>query len=59
VQLGTPAFPFKTISAAVNAAPANQPTLIYIKGYTYPGNFTVSKRVLMVNNGGGTVKIGS
>src|SRR6266568_2893354 len=57
-QDGTPANPFKTVTGAVNAAPANRATLIYIKANTYPeNNRTFNKKVLLVNDGGGLVII--
>ncbi len=57
-QNGTATNPFKTVTAAVNAAPANQPAIIYIKGNIYLENLTIGKNVLLINNGGGTVAIG-
>lgn len=57
--LGTQSSPFKTVTAAVNAASASAPTLIYIKGNTYLENFpSISKNIVFVNNGGGPATIG-
>jgi kumamolisin len=59
LQNGTAANPFKTVTAAVNAASPNLATLIYIKANTYPEkNMTFNKHVLLVNDGDGLVIIG-
>jgi kumamolisin len=58
-QNGTVTQPFKTVSGAVNAASSAHATLIYIRGNTYleSANYTINKKVLLINNGGGTVTI--
>ena len=58
-QFGTPVFPYHTVTQAVNAAPANGVTIIYIKGNTYSENINTNKRLLLLNDGGGTVHIGA
>jgi len=58
-QTGTVTNPFRTVTAAINAAPANQSSLINIKGYSYLENITITKNVLLVNEGGGAVRIGN
>jgi subtilase family serine protease len=56
--LGTPSNPYKYITDAVNAAPLNSPSLVYIRGGTYLETPTINKPIVMVNNGGGIVSIG-
>jgi kumamolisin len=58
-QIGTPAHPYTTVTQAANAAIAGQPTLVYVKGFNYLENLTTSKSLLLVNNGGGVVRIGN
>ena len=57
-QFGTRAFPYQTVTQAVNAAPASGVTLIYIRGNAYPENLTIGKPILLINDGGGNVLIG-
>ena len=56
-QSGTISNPYKTVTAAYNAASPSRPTLIYIRGGTYLENLTLNKNVLLINNGNGSVTI--
>lgn len=58
LQDGTVTHPFKTVTAAVNAAVVFHPTL-EIKGNAYPETLSISKHMVLLNNGGGHVTIGS
>ncbi|MFI5252251.1 MAG: protease pro-enzyme activation domain-containing protein [Bacteroidota bacterium] len=55
---GTVSSPFPTVSQGVAAASAMHPNLMYVKGYTYLENMTITKNILFVNNGNGPVEIG-
>jgi kumamolisin len=50
--------PYKTVTAAVNAASSSNPTLIYVRGNTYAETPTINKDVLIINNGGGDALVG-
>ena len=56
---GSESNPFKKISDALNTAVNGIPTLIYIRGGAYNEIFNTSKPVLFVNDGNGTVTLGS
>jgi kumamolisin len=58
-ELGTQTNPYKTIQSAVGAASTIQPTLLYIRGGTYHSVMTITKRMVMVNNGAGVVVLGN
>ena len=55
---GSADHPYKTVGAAVAAAPTAHQSLIYIRSGTYPDTIDISKPVLIVNDGGGVVAIG-
>ena len=59
IQNGFISTPYTTVTAAVNAASASAPTLIYIKGDAYLENLAITKDVILVNNGNGNVAIGN
>ena len=58
VQNGFPQFPYRTLSTALGFIPGNTPWLLYVRGGAYPENITMTKNVVIVNNGGGVVSIG-
>ena len=58
IQNGSTLFPYHSLSNALAAVPGNQPWLLYVRGGSYPENITITKNVVIVNNGGGVVGIG-
>ena len=59
-QFGSKALPFATVNQGVNAAQSGGlGSYVFIQGGDYNEQATISKAVTLVNDGGGSVSIGS